>query len=147
MSGKETVARISPKPLLTVVFAWLLTAFVLLLVFSLAISRLATSSRSMGYCASALSFLSACAAGAAAARERKLPPVLAGLLTGLVIALLLLGVGAALHHGHLPSDGLISLLSFTVSGALFGSVFLGPWQKKGRGKRSFSFAQSRKKKS
>lgn len=146
MSGVDRLERIRPQLFLHVLLAWLAAAVVFLLLFSLVISRFATSSRVMAYFSSALSFLAAAAAGSAAARGRLQGRIVVGLLTGALLTLALCALGLLIRRGTLSSDGAISLVSFTMAGALFGSVFLTPRERKSRGKSRFSASRNRTKK-
>lgn len=145
MSGIDRQETIRPQMFLRVLLTWLVTAVVLLLLFSLIVSRFATSSRVMAYFSSALSFLTAAAAGAVAGKGRSQGRVLVGLLTGALLTALLCISGLLIRRGMLPSDGMISLVSFTMAGALFGSVFLTPRERKARGKNRFLSSRNRTK--
>lgn len=147
MSGVDRQERIRPQLFLHVLLAWLAAAVVFLLLSSLVISRFATSSRVIAYFSSALSFLAAAAAGAAAAKGRLQGRIVVGLLTGALLTLALCALGLLVRRGPLSSDGAISLVSFTMAGALFGSVFLAPRERKSRGKTRFTVPRNRAKSS
>lgn len=145
MSGIDRQETIRSQMFLRVLLTWLVTAVVLLLLFSLIVSRFATSSRVLAYFNSALSFLTAAAAGAAASKGRSQGRVLVGLLTGVLLTAILCITGLMIRRGMLSSDGIISLVSFTMAGALFGSVFLAPKDRKARRKNRYLSSLNRTK--
>ncbi len=112
-----------PRFLLKAAAAWTVAALVLLLAASLLVSKSGMGEGSVGYVSSAVSFLSALAAGAAAARSRR-----GGLATGLMAAaaltLALLTVGFIIEGPAIEASGILSVVTFSFSGALVGSVFL-----------------------
>ena len=120
------------------VFSWkriacILTAAVLLPLFSLFLVHSSATERMMGYVSSALSFLTAAAAGARAARTQKTAPLLCGILCAAFLTLLLLLCGLLLDRKSISSDSVLSLASMSFAGALFGSVvFGGRMRKTGR---------------
>lgn len=117
--------------------AWLTTAAVLLLLFSFLLSRSNSSERVLFYFSSGLAFLTACCASAYAGRKSTLAPLLSGLLSAVVILVPLLLLGFVLDGSRFSHPALLSLISFTLSGALLGSVFFGAGNKGGRKHRSF----------
>lgn len=116
--------------------AWLTTAAVLLLLFSFLLSRSNSSERVLFYFSSGLAFLTACCASAYAGRKSALAPFICGLLSAFFILVPLLFLGLVLDRGRFSHPALLSLISFTLSGALFGSVFFGAEKKRGRKRRS-----------
>lgn len=73
--------------------AWTASAIILLVIASAVINAAGCGEYIMGYACSALSFLSAFSAGAAAAGKSKKGTVYTGALTGAVITTVLLTVG------------------------------------------------------
>jgi len=107
--------------LLSGTLTWLVTALILCLSAAAVLSGIKLDMRTIGYTSSALSFVSAAAAGIAAMRRRKSKALLTGLITGSVLSALLLIIGFMI--GGTQLDGLISTVAFTISGAMVGSVF------------------------
>lgn len=103
--------------------SWLISAVLLLLIFSFVLAKSSCSSRHMAYLCSLLSLLASVAAGSAAARTSRLPPFLTGLLCGFSTVLLLLLLGLILDRKSLDSNSVLSLVSFTMAGNLIGTVF------------------------
>lgn len=111
------------RALLRGLAAWLLAAAILLPVFSFASSRLAASSRTVSIIGSLISFLSAAFAGAVSVRGADSRRLLRGILMGCLLGALLAAAGFLIGGRVFHPDGLIGMLSFTLSGAVFGSVF------------------------
>ena len=130
MLDKENTGVLSLRVWGNVWLAWFLTALLLLSLFSLFISQTATSEQTMAYISSAISFFAACAAGRSAEIESRRPPLLIGLVCSLMITLPLLLCGFLFARERLSSDAVLSVVSLSVAGALFGSVFLGFQTKK-----------------
>lgn len=132
MPAWENLAVFRPRALGKIWLAWLATAAFLLLLFSFALSRTATSEKALGYAGSVLSFAAACAAGVQSAKGRKGPPLVCGLLCAVSLVLPLLLCGVLIDRSSLSADSVMSLVSFSLAGALFGSVFLSGRAKKKR---------------
>ena len=143
MSKSDPQRRFDARLPLRFLLSWLFAALPLLLLCALLLSRFAVSSRSLAYCSAAIGFAAAAAAGASCAASFSGSRALAGLLAGAALTVLLLAVGLLVRRAPLPRDGLLSLVSFTLSGALFGSVFFGGKRKRGKG--AFRFAPGAKK--
>lgn len=110
---------------------WIISALILSLLTGLCLSMLKVEEAAMGYIISALSFSSAVYAGAAAMRARKRGALYTGLLSGLVITVFSLTIGFVIAGNEILSDGVLSVVTFTISGALVGSVFFsGVWRAK-----------------
>ena len=121
MSGKENSAQSFALTLGRGLSTWLLTALILLLLFSFVISLTATSSRSMAYGSAALSFLAAAAAGLKLRLRHTGARLLAGLLCSAIVVAVSLLLGLLLDRDGLRSDSVLSVVSFTLAGMLFGS--------------------------
>ncbi len=124
MSEKENGDNLRFRVWGRVWLAWLVTALALLSLFSLFISRTATSEQTMAYISSAISFFAACAAGRRAVNGKR-NPLLCGLACSFLLLLPLLLCGFLVDHDRLSSDAVMSVVSLSTAGALFGSVFLG----------------------
>lgn len=114
---------------------WLTAAAILLLLSAGIISAMNLSSSSVVYFSAGVSFLSAFAASfaASAGKSGKLKY---GLLTGLVLTVLLIMLGFIVEGRELSADGVLSVVSFTMTGALAGGIFA-PARRSGRAKRVF----------
>ena len=101
---------------------WLITAAALLLLSAGIISAMNLSSSSVAYFSAGISFLSAFGA-AFAACTGKSGKWKCGLLTGLVLTVFLLMLGFIAVGSELSADGVLSVTSFTLAGALAGGIF------------------------
>lgn len=120
---RETDRRGELPALLTAVPVWLICALLLTTIASLINNRAGLSLRDLGISSSAISFLSAFAAGCACIRVRKSKRLITGLICAGVLIVILLTCGYIISSG-LPEQGaVISVTSFTLSGCLFGAVF------------------------
>lgn len=111
--------------------AWGISAVVLLPLASFICLKAGVSEGSMGYISSALSFVIAAIAGAAAARKSG-GGIFAGALTAVVIIILLLTAGFIIKGAELSSGGVLSVVSFTLAGCVFGAFFLSGRKDKSR---------------
>lgn len=111
--------------------AWLLAAVVLSLAAALIITLVDIHEDAMGYISSALSFAAAFFAGIQAMRERSRGALVCGLVVGAALITLSLTLGFIVGEGRLEPDGVLSVVTFTLSGTVAGSL-LAP---AGKGKR------------
>ena len=105
--------------------AWAGSALVLLLLASLIVSKANMGMGPIGYVSSSVSFLAAVFAGAYAAKERKGGGFYTGFMTAAIISMVLLTVGFIIEGQEIDASGVLSVVTFTFSGCLVGSVFLG----------------------
>ena len=105
--------------------AWTASAIVLLVIASAVINASDCGEYIMGYACSALSFLSAFAAGAAAAGTGKKGTVYVGALTGAIITTVLLTVGFIVKGAETEASAVLSVVSFTFAGSIAGAVIFG----------------------
>ena len=105
--------------------AWCLSALAALLLAAVILSRLDLGGGCVGYMSSALSFISAVFAGAAAGKVRKTGVLYTAAVSAAVIVIALLTVGFIVAGAELGSSGVISVVSFTFAGCLAGAVFFG----------------------
>lgn len=105
--------------------AWTVSAIVLLVIASAVINASDCGEYIMGYACSALSFLSAFAAGAAAAGTGKKGTVYVGALTGAIITTVLLTVGFIVKGAETEASAVLSVVSFTFAGSIAGAVIFG----------------------
>ena len=103
---------------------WCITAALLLLLSSFIVAVYAVGSDKLAYISSAVSFVSAAFAGKSAAVHRKGGTVASGLASACFIVLVLLSIGFLFDSRAVSVSGIISVVSFTFSGCLFGSVIL-----------------------
>lgn len=115
--------------LLTAVVTWLTASLLCVLLCALIVQLSNAAAGTVGYISSALSFATAAAAGARAARVRGRGTVYTGLTSGVVIITLALTLGFIIAGQEIAADGVLSVVTFTLSGTLVGSVFFA-----GRGK-------------
>ena len=115
--------------LLTAVTTGFAASLLCVLLCALIVQLSNAAAGTVGYISSALSFATAAAAGARAARVRGRGAVYTGLTSGVVIITLALTLGFIIAGQEIAADGVLSVVTFTLSGALVGSVFLA-----GRGK-------------
>jgi putative membrane protein (TIGR04086 family) len=121
MSGSRFSAG-SLRLLLRALAAWCLCALLLLPILSFYLARSGTSSRVIGYLSSAVSFVCAAAAGYAGAEVKNGRALLQGLLIGVFLLILLLSVGFLVSGKGQDSSGVLSVVCFTLSGCVVGSV-------------------------
>lgn len=105
--------------------AWAMSAIVLLIIASAIINASNCGEYIMGYVCSALSFLSAFSAGAAAVGKGRKGTLYAGALTGAVITTALLTVGFIVKGSETEASAVLSVVSFTFAGSIAGAVIFG----------------------
>lgn len=112
-----------PGFLLRACVAWLVAAPLLLVILAAVLSHSGCGAEWIGYSSSAISFLSAAAAGAVAARASRAGKLYSALVCSGVLTVLLLTVGYIVSEKGLEPSGILSVVSFTLTGCLFGAVF------------------------
>ena len=125
MSESNRKFRLNPGVLLYGLTTWLLASAVLVPSIGFAASNFADSARTVSLLGDLISFLSAAFSGAAVARSSDSGRLLPGILIGCLLALILALTGFLIGGRVFRPDGVLSMLSFTLSGAVFGSVFFG----------------------
>ena len=113
---------------------WTTTALLLLTLASFYLSRSGLGSDVIGYVSSGISFLCAVAAGAAAAKKNGDKPLLQGLLTAVFLVITLLTLGFLARGLDLNGSGILSVVTFTISGVLFGLALFRSRRRKGSGR-------------
>ena len=126
------------------VLMWFLSMLVLLPLGALTAELIKCSEAGLAYISSALSFLAALAAGAKAIRARKKSAVSTAIISALTIIIAALTLGFVIAGDKLQADGILSLVTFTFSGALVGCVFFSGGRVKA--KRSLAAKPGRRKK-
>ena len=123
------------KTILSALAAWALSALVLLCIASLVLSKLSLGERAIGYVSSALSFLTAAFAGMELGRGKAGAVIYPAMLTAAVLVTALLTIGFIVEGSDLQSSGVLSVVSFTFTGCLFGAVLAGGKKPKSHKKR------------
>ena len=109
--------------------AWGICAAALLLCGAVLYASDGAALSSLGYVSSLISFLAAVGAGAAAASAGKERRLLCGLLSALCLSAALMLTGF-LIRGRLDGSAVLSVLSFTLTGCVLGSLL--PMRKRKR---------------
>ena len=118
-----------PGFLLSAGAAWIISAAALVLLGAVLLRILRGGEDSLAYVSSAVSFLTAFAAGMAAARINGGKRFAVGLISGFAICILLLTVGFLIRAGSLDPSAVLSVASFTITGALSGALLSGTGKK------------------
>lgn len=124
MSVGNITEKVNLRYLLHAITAWFITAGALLLLTTIIVSKASVSSGALGYLSSAMSFLTAAAAGMAAGKSGTGAKLYTGLITAAVIVTVLLTIGFLVRGSQMESSGILSVVTFTFAGCLFGAVFL-----------------------
>lgn len=111
--------------------AWTVSAAVLLLAGTLAANSLGLGEQGLGIVSSAVSFLSAFAAGIAAARGYTGQRLIVSLTTATALVIFLLTVGFLIKGEEMNSSAILSIVSFTYAGVFSGTI-LPPRKKAGK---------------
>lgn len=114
----------------TALFTWFVSVLILLPIAALTAQLIQCSETVLAYVSSALSFMTALIAGARAMRVRKKSAVLTALVSGMCIIIAALTLGFIIAGNALQADGILSLVTFTLSGCLVGAVFFSGAAKK-----------------
>lgn len=131
--------------LLKAMLIWLAAAAVLVLFCAALISGFNLSASSVAYFSSAISFLSAMAASIAVTAGNRNKKLKYAFLTGLVLTVTLLMLGFIVEGRELSPDGVLSVISFTMAGAVVGGV-LAPSNKGGRTKKTTKTTKTKRRK-
>ena len=110
--------------------AWTVSAAVLLLAGTLAANSLGLGEQGLGIVSSAVSFLSAFAAGIAA-RGYTGQRLIVSLTTATALVIFLLTVGFLIKGEEMNSSAILSIVSFTYAGVFSGTI-LPPRKKAGK---------------
>lgn len=124
-----------PRTILSALASWAVSALVLLCIACFILTKISLGEAAMGYVSSALSFLSAVCAGAALGRARSGGVIYPALLTAAVLVTALLTIGFIVEGSDLQASGVLSVVSFTFTGCLFGSVLFSGKKSKSNKKR------------
>ena len=121
--------------ILRAALAWFICALVLLTAASFTVNGLMCGEGTLGYISSALSFLTAVAAGAAASARRSEGALYTAALTAAVLVVALLTVGFVINGADMDPSSVLSVVSFSFAGCLAGAVIFGGARKKKAKKR------------
>lgn len=102
--------------------AWLFSALILLIIGSIIVNKANVKSSVLGYISSAISFLSAFSAGAAAVKARGQASLLYGLFESLLLIIVLLFFGVIVSGSKISPYGILSIVMFTIAGCLSAAV-------------------------
>lgn len=141
--GKYAKGMGGLRALLRAVLLWLITALCLLSMSALVLSKAEAGSASLGYVSSAISFISAATAGFSISRGAGDKQFLQGLIAAVVFVTLLLTIGFLVRGKNMDPSGILSVVTFTVTGVLFGSVITRNGRRT-RGKKSQRSGRMRK---
>ena len=145
MSAKSCADRPDLRFLAKAWITWLLSAGFFLLAFALIICYTSCSSRHVAYLCSLISFLASVVSGLTAARMSRFPAFLTALICAVSTLILLLLIGTLLDRRSLDPSSVLSLVSFTLTGYLAGSVFSERIRRKHRSSHSLRFGNRRRK--
>lgn len=112
----------NPRFILTGCISWTVSALVLSLLTALIMSLTDIPESAVGYICSALSFVAAFIAGLFAMRNVEKGAMLLGLFVGMTVTVVALTLGFLLSDTAPEPDGVLSVVTFSLSGALAGSV-------------------------
>ena len=130
--GKWEMQVCSLRLVLKSLAIWVASALFFLAAAAFILSKTGTGSSILGYVSSGISFLCAIAAGLVAAENRGDRPMLQGLFTAFVLVVFLLTLGFLIGKQGLEPSGVLSLVTFTISGVLVGTLFLARGRKRRR---------------
>ena len=103
------------------VLTWVIWAFILSLFFSFIISKTNLDSSYIAYISSAISFISAVFAGHKASKCRRSGGIYTGVFTAIFLIIFILTIGFVVKGENISSSGIISVVSFTFAGVVFGA--------------------------
>lgn len=122
--------------LLSAAAAWIASAIVLLILAALTANAIGLGEQGIGYLSSALSFITAAAAGYFAAHRHGSAGFVTALTTATALVISLLTVGFLVKGEEMSPSAILSIVSFTYAGVLLG-VFIHPKKKNSGRKRPY----------
>ena len=108
--------------LLYTIVTWAFCALLLLAAATFIANTSGLGEGSLGYISSAISFLAAAAAGFRASRGNQSGGLAGAFITATALVILLLSIGFLIKGEEMDPSSVISLVSFTYAGVLFGTV-------------------------
>ena len=139
---KKGAEAIDIRFLLSSILMWVIVAAILLPFAALLAQVLQVGENTLAYISSFLSFAAAIFAGAKAMHIRKKGAVGTAFVTGVCIIIIALTLGFIIAGDRFDAAGILSLVTFTLSGALVGAVFF-PGQKKQRRKKQLNLTKKK----
>ena len=118
--------------LFNALMAWIISATLLLLIASVLLNELGCTEKSMGYVSSLISFIAALVAGITAGRKRKAGTLYTAMLTASVLVTALLTLGFMIEGVELVPSSVMSVISFSFTGCMVGTVFFSSTSSKKR---------------
>lgn len=122
------------RSVLTGCSAWCVCALCLTLAAAGVMTLADIPASAVGYICSALSFASAFFAGVCAMRVRERGALTLGLAVGTAATIIALTLGFIISESGLDADGVLSVVTFTLSGALVGALLCPKGKKRRKGK-------------
>lgn len=129
MSGID-ICKTDGKTLISAFGIWVVSAAVLLGISACILYFIHAGEEAAGYASSALSFAAAFFAGAHAVTHRGTGALFTGLLTGITITIILLTIGFIAEGSELSPDGVLSVVTFSLTGCIAGCVLFSGRRKK-----------------
>lgn len=126
---RKGAEAIDIRYLLSSLLFWMMCSAIMLPFAALGAHIFKCGETALAYISSSLSFVSALLAGAKAMHTRKRNAIGTAFVTGVCIIILALTLGFIVAGEKLDAAGILSVVTFTISGSLVGAVFF-PGQKK-----------------
>ena len=120
--------------LLSSMLFWFISSMILLPLAALGAHVFECGENALAYLSSSLSFLTSLLAGSKAMHIRKRNAIGTAFVTGVCIIILALTLGFIVAGEKLDAAGILSVVTFTISGSLMGAVFFPGSKKQGRRK-------------
>lgn len=106
------------------ILCWLSAAPLLTALAALVLSAGGISYAELGYGSSVLSLILAFISGMAAAKIRKEKRLIMGMICGATLSLALISIGYAEAGKDISASGIVSVVSFTMAGAVCGAILV-----------------------
>ena len=113
-----------PTFLFRAFFAWFLSALLLLIIASIILKECEASERVMAYASSTISFIAALVAGVSAKKKGRAGSIYTSLLTASALVTALFTIGFLIDGSNIVPSSVMSVISFTFSGCLVGTVLV-----------------------
>ena len=120
--SKQHIASPEAGFILAGVIVWLAASLLLLPLSAALVYKSELGEASLGYVVSAVSFLSAAIGGIAASKKRGKAAVYTGLIVGCTMTCFALMLGFLIAGSRITADGVLSLVSFTLTGCIVGCI-------------------------
>ena len=123
MHPKIKAEYFEPAFLLSASFAWLISSTILLVIGAIILKESYANERVMAYVSSSISFLSAMTAGSVAKQKGRAGGFYIAMLTATFLVVALLTIGFLIDGSRIEPSSVMSVISFTFSGCLVGTIF------------------------